>query len=123
MRYLAAVALLIGALLVVAGPAGAGPRAAQSSCVPRASADRGEAATLKRARKIVNRYASETLANCNGVEGMGVGAADGVDRPDADRREHVIVIYLRDRASKPKRARSIAGVTIRYVVTGPFTPL
>jgi hypothetical protein len=117
MRYPAAV--LTTALLLIA----AAPASAQSdSCVPRASKDRGDAATLKRAQKVVKRYASATMQQCGGVEGMGVGAADGVTTPHPKAREHVIVIYLRDKASRPKRAKSIAGVTIRYVVTGPITP-
>jgi hypothetical protein len=112
----------LSALVTVAILAFAAPASAQSdSCVPRASKSRGDAATLKRAQKIVKRHASETM-RCNGVQGMGVGAADGVTTPDPATREHVIVIYLRDKASRPKRAKSIAGVTIRYVVTGPITP-
>jgi hypothetical protein len=118
MRWSLAV-LTSAVLLIAAAPAGG----QGGSCVPRASKDRGDAATLKRAQKIVKKYAFETIDSCNGVEGMGVGAADGVTTPDPKAREHVVVIYLRDRASRPKRAKSIAGVTIRYVVTGEFQAL
>jgi hypothetical protein len=118
MRYGLAL-LAVAALLVSAAPAAA----QDGSCMPRASKQRGEAATLARAKKIVNRYAAETMRACDGVVGMGVGAKDGVERPDADRREHVIVVYLRDAESRPRRAKSVAGVTIRYVVTGEFRAL
>jgi hypothetical protein len=118
MRYLA---LLIAAAVVLVAAA---PASAQSeSCVPRASKSRAQPATYARAKLVVDRYAATTMRDCDGVVGMGIGAAAGVERPDPKRREHVIVIYLRDSASKPKRAKSIAGVTIRYVVTGEFQAL
>jgi hypothetical protein len=111
----------LGALAAMAALAFAAPASAQAdSCVPRASKSRGAPATYARAKKVVDRYGSKTIRECPGVVGMGIGAAAGVERPDPAKREHVIVIYLRDRSSKPKRARSIAGVTIRYVVTGEF---
>ena len=123
MRYVVAiVACAVALSAVVSAGAGAGG-GAEASCMPRASKQRGEAATHARARKVVNRYALDAMRSCDGVEGMGVGAADGITRPDADRREHVIVVHLRDSASRPKRAKSIAGVTIRYVVTGEFRAL
>jgi hypothetical protein len=114
----------LSALVTVAVLAFAAPASAQSdSCVPRASKTRGEPATHARAKRVIDRYAFATINSCDGVEGMGVGAADGIAKPDPAKRQHVIVIYLRDKASRPKRAKSIAGVTIRYVVTGKITPL
>ena len=116
MRRALPVALLA---LALAAPSEA---AAKKSCVPKASKDRGAAVTRARAAAVVDKYAFKTIDRCNGVVGMGVGAAAGVQQPDPDAAQHVIVIYLRDKASRPQRAKSIAGVTIRYAVTGPFVP-
>jgi hypothetical protein len=105
---------------VLCAPADA---AAKKSCVPKASKDRGTAVTRARAAAVVDKYALRTMQRCDGVVGMGVGAAKGVQQPDPDAAQHVIVVYLREKASKPRRARSISGVTIRYVATGPIVPL
>jgi hypothetical protein len=121
MRRTLLAALAALALVALAGaPAEA---AAKKSCVPKASKDRGSAVTRARAAAVVDKYALRTMQRCDGVVGMGVGAAKGVQQPDPDAAQHVIVIMLRDKASKPRRARSISAVTIRYVVTGPFVPL
>lgn len=129
MRVLVATALVVGALVAVASTSGASgggqdTAAAQSeSCVPRASNSKGHRTTHPAARRVVERYARRTLERCDGVEGMGVGAQTPDDRPPrSDEKVHHITIYLRDRASRPPRTRSIAGVRIVYSITGPITP-
>ena len=110
---------LVVAALALAAP---GTAATGDSCVPKAGADKGKRVTQKRASKVVNRYARETLRDCDGVEGMGVGAPGTTSPPDPKDKVFLVVVYLRDKASKPAETRSIAGVRIKYYVTGPFIP-
>lgn len=126
MRALLVSGLVLSLLVVLVPAGGASDRgqatgAAAGSCVPRSSKGKGHRTVYSRARRVVKRYARETMDQCSGVEGMGVGALTEGDRPpDEGEKVHHIVIYLRDRASRPPRTRSIAGVTIVYVITGPI---
>ena len=117
------VALLaaVGTAAACSDGAGKSAHAAQSgSCVPKGSTERGKFVTQARASRVVHRYARDTMSGCAGVEGMGVGARDGESQPDPKDKVHRIVVYLRDPASKPADTRSIAGVRIKYQVTGPI---
>jgi hypothetical protein len=129
MRGVVATGVVLGMLIVATSTAAASDghdpvgAAKHETCVPRGSHGRGHTTTRARARRVIERYARETMQRCDGVEGMGVGAQTPENRPPRDEeRVHHIAIYLRDPASKPPHARSIAGVRIVYVVTGTFGP-
>jgi hypothetical protein len=117
MRLLLVTGLVLGALVVLSAQVTSA--ADSKSCVPRGSNGKGHYTRHPAAKRTVERYATRTLERCDGVEGMGVGALG--DRPPKDSNKvWFIEFYLRDSDSMPPNTRSIAGVRIIYVITGPI---
>ena len=121
-----ACSVLLGSLGVSCGGSGdgpSGPEEGSSGGRPR-EANSARPRDLPTVRRVHPRDQDELRRRYSGVQGSGIGAADGARRPvRPEDPAHVIVVYLNSWRDWPKGPQSLHGVPLKFVVTGPIRAL